>query len=74
MWFSALVAVWSLCAGLIITPFVIPALIVLAYMTRAFAGLEAALARDLLDADANAASAVPSRPGFWAWLRGAIRP
>ncbi|MGO9905708.1 MAG: sensor domain-containing protein [Solirubrobacteraceae bacterium] len=74
VWFSALVAVWSLCAGLIITPFVIPALIVLAYMTRAFAGLEAALARDLLDADANAASAVPSRPGFWAWLRGQFSP
>jgi signal transduction histidine kinase len=74
VWFSALVALWSLCAGLIITPFVIPALIVLAYMTRGFAMLEAALARYLLDADANAQAAVPSRPGFWGWLRGQFSP
>ena len=74
LWFSALVAVWSVCAGLIITPFVIPALIALAYMTRGFAALEAALARYLLDVDAEAPALVPPRPGFWGWLRGHFGP
>jgi signal transduction histidine kinase len=74
VWFSALVAVWSVCAGLIITPFVIPAVIVLAYMTRGFAALEAALARYLLEVPADAPTAVPLRRGFWGWLRGQFRP
>jgi signal transduction histidine kinase len=74
VWFSALVAVWSLCAGLIITPFVIPALIVLAYMTRGFAALEAEIARPLLDVDAHAPAARPPRPGFWGWFRGQFSP
>src|SRR3984885_5096762 len=70
LWFAALVAVWSVCAGLIITPFGIPALIALAYMTRGFA----ALARYLLDVDAEAPAFVPPRPGFWGWLRGHFGP
>ncbi len=74
VWFSALVAVWSVCAGLIVTPFVIPAVIVLAYMTRGFAALEAALARDLLHVAADAPAPVPSRRGFWGWLRAQFRP
>jgi signal transduction histidine kinase len=74
VWFSALIAAWSLCAGLIVTPLVIPAAIVLAYMTRGFAALEAALARYLLNADAGGPAAVRSRPGFWGWLRGLFRP
>jgi signal transduction histidine kinase len=74
LWFSALVAVWSVCAGLVITPFVIPALIALAYMTRGFAALEASLARYLLDVDAGAPGSVPPRPGFWGWLRGHFGP
>ena len=69
IWFAALVTVWSLCLGLAITPFVIPALIVLGFMTRGFAAVEAELARSLLDVDAHAPSARPARPGFWAWLR-----
>ncbi len=39
VWFTALVTVWSLCIGLAITPFVIPVLIVLAFMTRGFAAV-----------------------------------
>ena len=74
VWFSALVAVWSVCAGLIVTPFVIPAVIVLAYMTRAFAALEAALARDLLDVAADAPAPVPARRGFWGWMRAQFSP
>ena len=70
IWFVALVTVWSLSLGLVITPFVIPVLIVLAYMTRGFAAVEAELARSLLDVDARAPAARPARPGFWGWLRG----
>jgi Putative sensor len=68
-WFVALVTVRSLCLGLVITPFVIPVLIVLGLMTRGFAAVEAELARSLLDLEANMPSTRPSRPGFWAWLR-----
>ena len=70
VWFTALVTVWSLCLGLAITPFVIPVVIVLAYMTRGFAAIEAELARSLLDVEARAPAGAGSEPGFWAWLRG----
>ena len=69
LWFTALVTVWSLCFGLAITPFVIPLLVVLAFMTRGFAAVEAELAQSLLDVDAHAPGVWPTRPGFWAWLR-----
>ncbi len=70
VWFVALITMWSLCLGFAITPFVLPALIVLAFMTRGFAAVEAELARSLLEVEARAPSAWPARPGFWAWLRG----
>ena len=70
VWFTALVTVWSLCLGLAITPLVIPTLIVLAFMTRGFAAVEAEMARSLLDVEASAPAARPSRPGFWGWLGG----
>jgi Putative sensor len=70
VWFSALVTAWSLCFGLVVTPLVIPMLIVLAFMTRAFAAIEAELARSLLDVDAQAPAGIRTRPGFWGWLRG----
>ena len=70
VWFTALVTVWSLCLGLAITPFVIPTLIVLAFMTRGFAAVEAEMARSLLDVEASAPAPRPSRPGFWGWLAG----
>ncbi len=69
-WFVALVTVWSLCLGLVITPFVIPLLIGLAAMTRGFATVEAELARSLLDVDVHASAATATRGGFWARLRG----
>ena len=70
VWFTALVTVWSLCLGLAITPFVIPVLLVLAFMTRGFAAVEAELARSLLDVDAEAPMhAAQSQRGFWAWFR-----
>jgi len=70
IWFTALVTAWSLSLGLVITPFVIPVLIALAYMTRGFSALEAELARSLLDVDAHGTHPVPTRPGFWGWFRG----
>ena len=66
VWFTALVTVWSLCLGLAITPFVIPTLIVLAFMTRGFAAVEAEMARSLLDVEASA----PARPAVPARLLG----
>jgi signal transduction histidine kinase len=69
-WFVALVTVWSLCLGLMITPFVIPLLIGLTAMTRGFAAVEAEVARSLLRVDAHAPAATPARGGFWARFRG----
>ncbi len=68
-WFVALVTVWSLCLGLVITPFVIPLVIVLAAMTRGFAAVEAEIARSLLDADAHAPAYTPTGRGLWARFR-----
>src|SRR6516165_2448524 len=68
-WFVALVTAWSLGLGLIITPFVIPVALLLAFMTRGFAAVEAELARSLLDVEAHAPAGEPARPGFWAWFR-----
>jgi len=74
VWFAALVTGWSLTVGLAVTPLVIPMLLVLAFMTRGFAAVEAMLARTLLDVDAHAPSARPAGPGFWGWLRGQFSP
>jgi signal transduction histidine kinase len=68
-WFVALVTVWSLSLGLIVTPLVIPLLIGLAAMTRGFGTIEAEIARALLDVDARAPVDTPSRGGFWARFR-----
>ncbi len=68
-WFVALVTVWSLCLGLVVTPLVIPLLIGLSWMTRGFGTIEAEIARALLDVDARAPAATPSRGGFWARFR-----
>jgi signal transduction histidine kinase len=74
VWFTALVTGWSLALGLAITPFVIPVLLVLAFMTRGFAAVEAELARSLLDVDAQAPmQAARSQRGFWAWFRAQFR-
>ena len=69
VWFTALVIVWSVSLGLLITPFVIPVLMALAFMTRGFAAVEAELARSLLDVDARAPTGGSAKPGFWAWFR-----
>jgi signal transduction histidine kinase len=69
VWFATLVTMWSLSLGLAVTPLVIVMLIVLAFITRGFAAVEAELARSLLDVDARAPTRTPARPGFWAWLR-----
>ena len=72
-WFVALVTVWSLCLGFIITPVVIPLLIGLALMTRALAAIEAPLARALLDADITTPPVLPPRTGgLWARTRALL--
>src|SRR6185437_2353040 len=70
VWFATLVTIWSLCLGLAITPLVIPMLILLAFVTRGFAAIEAELARSLLDVDAQAPVAARTRPGFWGGCAG----
>ena len=74
VWFAALITGWSVTVGLAVTPLVIPALIVVAFMTRGLAEVEVLVARALLDVDAHAPSAHPTRPGFWAWLRAQFSP
>lgn len=68
-WFVALVTVWSLCLGFLVTPFVIPLLFVLAFMTRGFATVEAELSRSLLGADAYPPAMSPPGRGLWARLK-----
>ena len=70
LWFVALVTAWSLCLGLLITPFVIPLLIGLSFMTRGAGALEAEIARSLLDVDVRGPSGPPSGAGFRRWFRG----
>jgi signal transduction histidine kinase len=69
VWFVALVTVWSLCLGLVITPFVIPLAFGLAAMTRAFAAVESEVAGSLLEVDVGAYPSTPTRGGFWARFR-----
>jgi signal transduction histidine kinase len=63
VWFVALVTVWSLCLGLVVTPVVIPLLLLLGVMTRAFAAVEAEIARSLLDVEAGVEPLPPSGGG-----------
>src|SRR5581483_3619130 len=69
VWFVALVTVWSLCVGLVVTPLVIPVAIGLALMTRGFAAVEAELARSLLEVPAAAPAPPPGGGRFWARMR-----
>jgi signal transduction histidine kinase len=74
VWFTALVTVWSLTLGLVITPLVIPLLFAMAFMTRGFAAVEAEIARSLLRVDAQAPGPPPAVSGFWARLRSLFGP
>lgn len=74
IWFTALVTGWSLCVGLLVTPVGIPLLFVMAFMTRGFAGVEAEIARSLLDVDAQAPPPPPASAGFWARVRSLFGP
>ena len=68
-WFVALVTVWSLTLGLLITPFVIPLAFGLAAMTRGFAAVESEMARSLLEVDISVPPPMPTHGGFWARFR-----
>lgn len=69
VWFVALVTVWSLCVGLLVTPLGILVALGLAVMTRGFAAVEAELARSLLGAPAAAPPPPPSAGRFWVRFR-----
>jgi signal transduction histidine kinase len=73
-WFAVLVAGWSVCAGLAITPLVIPLLIGLALATRALAAVEAAVAERLLGVAVNATPVRPPGGAFWARFRALLGP
>jgi signal transduction histidine kinase len=64
MWFVALVTLWSLSFGLIVTPMVIPVLLALAFVTYGIANVEAELARSLLGVSVHAPS-LPGPGGTW---------
>jgi signal transduction histidine kinase len=64
MWFVALVTLWSLSFGLIVTPMVIPVLLALACVTYGIANVEAELARSLLGVNVHA-PALPGPGGTW---------
>ncbi len=64
LWFSLLVTGWSVTLGLAVTPLVIPAALGTVLLVRLAAGLEAALARSLLGADAQVPE-LPKPHGFW---------
>jgi signal transduction histidine kinase len=64
LWFSLLVTGWSLTLGFAVTPLVIPAALGTVLLVRLAAGLEVALARSLLRADALVPE-LPAPRGFW---------
>ncbi len=64
LWFSLLVTGWSVTLGFAVTPLVIPAALGTVLLVRLAAGLEAALARSLLGADARVPE-LPEPSGFW---------
>jgi len=68
VWFLVLVIGWSLCASVLITPLVIPALLGLAAASRGCAQLEAGVARSLLDVDAPGPGFPHRAAGFWRWM------
>lgn len=68
VWFLVLVVGWSLCASVLVTPLVIPALLALAAVVRGCGQIEASAARGLLDVRV-AGPAFPRRgEGFWRYM------
>jgi signal transduction histidine kinase len=77
IWFTVLVTLWSLGFGLIVTPFVIPTAITMAFATKWCTAIDAEFARSLLGVDAHVpAISIAGRgwrermhslfgPGFW---------
>lgn len=74
VWFTALVTLWSLCLGLMVTPLVIPMLFGLAFVTRGLAAVETDLARGLLEVDVRRPAPAARPGGFWARVRALFGP
>ena len=68
IWFLVLVIGWSLCASVLITPLVIPALLGLGAIARGCGQLEAGVARSLLGADVRGPEFPRRGIGFWRYL------
>jgi signal transduction histidine kinase len=73
VWFIALVTGWSLCAGLLVTPLIIPLLMGMAALIRGAAALESSVARSLLGIEIEPRRAAPSGAGFWTRFRSLFR-
>ncbi|HWD68809.1 MAG TPA: sensor domain-containing protein [Solirubrobacteraceae bacterium] len=74
IWFTALVTLWSLGFGLVLTPFVIPVVLLLAAATRGFTAVEVGLARSLLDVDARMPSMSAASGNWRARMRAQFGP
>ena len=68
VWFLVLVIGWSLCASVLITPLVIPALLGLGTSREACGQLEAGVARGLLDVDVHGPEFPRRGVGFWRYM------
>ena len=72
VWFVVLVAGWSVCLALLITPLVILALLGLAAVTRVCARVEAGVARGLLGAEIVLPPSPRWGDGVWRFLRAML--
>jgi len=72
VWFGLLLAGWLAAALLAVTPLLVPVLVALRWTTRGLALAEAALARELLGADARVPASRPTGPGYLGRIRGIL--
>jgi len=68
VWFVVLVVGWSVCASVLVTPLVIPALLGLGAVVRWCGRIEAALARGLLEVRVEGPSFPRWGRGFWRYM------
>ncbi len=68
VWFLVLVVGWSLCASVLVTPLVIPALLALAAVVRGCGQIEASAARGLLDVRVSGPAFPQRGKGFWRYM------
>jgi signal transduction histidine kinase len=72
LWFGLLLGGWLLAGLTAVLPLLVPVLIGFRTLTWLAAGVEAALARALLDVDVQAARPLPGQKGYWGRIRGTL--